>query len=74
MIEINGYLEITEDGHPITYADGIRCIRDEMALSRKEFADMVGLSWRTIEAWEQGIVTPGLAALVYIKKLMEGER
>lgn len=73
MIRINGHLEIEEDGHLITYADGIRCIRSGMNLTRKEFAEKIGLSWRTVEGWEQGITTPGLATLVYIKKMMEVE-
>jgi DNA-binding transcriptional regulator YiaG len=71
MIKITQYLEFEYLGHPVSVRDGIRHIRKSFDMTRKEFAKEIGLSWRTVESWENGIANPGLAVLVFIKKMMD---
>jgi DNA-binding transcriptional regulator YiaG len=37
-----------------SYATYLKALRKELGLSRKEAGEAWGLSWRTIETWEQG--------------------
>lgn len=43
-------------------ADEIKLIRQSCSMNQKHFADLLGVSVKTLEAWEQGINTPGSAA------------
>ena len=43
-------------------ADEIKHIRRSCGLTQRAFADLFGISVKTLEAWEQGINTPGSAA------------
>jgi putative transcriptional regulator len=49
----------------------VRAIREQLALSRSLFANLIGVSERTIEGWEQGRRKPAGAArsLLYIAAL-----
>jgi DNA-binding transcriptional regulator YiaG len=40
------------------YADRLRAARKKLNLSRPEAGEIWGLNWRTIEAWEQGVIVP----------------
>ncbi len=44
----------------------VREIRDELHLSRQEFADQYGFKIRTLEKWEQGVRKPEGAARAYL--------
>ncbi len=41
----------------------IKAIREEMDLSQSEFAELIGVSKRTLQEWEQGRCRPTGAAL-----------
>ena len=41
-------------------------VRRELALSRDEFAGLMGVSKRTVEAWEQGLRRPSGSAAILI--------
>jgi len=41
----------------------IKSIREEMDLSQSEFAELIGVSKRTLQEWEQGRCRPTGAAL-----------
>lgn len=43
-------------------ADQVRSIRNETGLSQKAFASYMGVSVKTVEAWEAGTNTPSGAA------------
>jgi DNA-binding transcriptional regulator YiaG len=71
MITINQYLETEKDGAVVPYSMGIRGIRERMNLDRVQFAESLGVSPRTVEAWEYDQRRPGIMVLVLLKKLME---
>ena len=43
-------------------ADEVKHIRQTCGMTQRAFADVFGISVKTLEAWEQGINTPGSAA------------
>ena len=43
-------------------ADEVKHIRQSCDMTQRAFADVFGISVKTLEAWEQGINTPGSAA------------
>ena len=43
-------------------ADEVKHIRQVCDMTQRRFADLFGISVKTLEAWEQGINTPGSAA------------
>lgn len=45
----------------------VRQIREKMGLSQTEFADRFGLSFRTVQEWEQGRAVPDRPARVLLK-------
>ncbi|CAH9018755.1 helix-turn-helix domain-containing protein [Candidatus Nitrosacidococcus sp. I8] len=52
--------------HIITQTD-VALARQKAQLSQKEFAQILGISARTLESWEQGIRKPSKAAQSLIK-------
>ena len=46
-------------------------IRKEMRLSRRAFGEMLGVSPRTVEAWEQGLRKPTKTALKLLECLQK---
>lgn len=44
-----------------------RAVRDRLALSRAQFAALIGVSERTVEGWEQGRRTPSGPALTLLR-------
>ena len=52
----------------------IRKIRKELGMSRAEFGAALGVSPRTVEAWEQGWRKPSKTAMILIKKMAEKGR
>ena len=44
------------------FADEVKHIRQTCGMTQQAFADVFGISVKTLEAWEQGINTPGSAA------------
>lgn len=45
----------------------ITSAREQAGLTRKELAAKVGVSWRTVEKWEQGRGGPSKTALALLK-------
>ncbi len=50
-------------------AEEIRKLREGMKLSRREFAELVGVSHRTIEKWEYGTRNPRNIAIKTLKQI-----
>lgn len=50
----------------------IREVRRRLNINRIEFGKLVGVSWRTVEKYEQGTCKPGGAATINIKRLRDG--
>ena len=58
------------DNHAIAEAPGSpdpRAIRDQLSLSREQFAALIGVSERTVEGWEQGRRQPSGPALTLLR-------
>ena len=49
----------------------IKEIRELAFLSRKQFAERIGVSVRTVEAYEQGARSPGKSAEMLIRKIQK---
>ena len=49
--------------------DQIKKLRNAKKLSVREFAEKIGVSPRTVEAWEQGARTPSAPAQMLMKKV-----
>jgi len=49
------------------YAASVAGVREKLGLSQREFADMLGISRRTLENWEQGHREPTGAARVLLR-------
>ena len=52
-------------------ASDIAGIRARLGMIKKELAEAVGVSVKTLEQWEAGTVKPGAAALKKLKELAE---
>lgn len=52
---------LTDDGSVMSDADGIKAIRKGAGMSTQAFADLVGVSKRTVEGWESGRMPSRLA-------------
>ena len=62
------------DGKLVDYCQGLRAARESLCLSRAQLADLLGVSARTVEAWEQGLRNPSKSALLLLKKIMAEQR
>ena len=49
----------------------IRRYREEKMISQKEFADLIGVSFASVNRWENGHFTPTLKARRKIRDLLE---
>jgi putative transcriptional regulator len=62
---LDGLQEIKTGGgrrYRVTPPDEIRCIRERVGVSQLRFAQMLGISLRTLQDWEQGRRRPNQAA------------
>jgi putative transcriptional regulator len=48
---------------------GVRAVRDALGASQNVFADFLGVSLRTIQAWEQGINSPQPIACRFLDEI-----
>ena len=60
----------TKDG--ILNKQQIRKLRKSLKLNTAAFGELVGVSGRTVEAWEQGLRQPSKSARMLIEKLIRG--
>lgn len=51
----------------------IKTIRTNMLLTQEEFADKLGVSFETVNRWENGRHEPTMKAKRKIKRLLESE-
>ena len=51
--------------------DDIKKIREDLLLTQKEFAKKVGVSFETVNRWENGKHEPTMKAKRKIKRLLE---
>jgi len=54
-------------GQAAVYATSVAGIRESLGLSQQELADLLGISRRTLENWEQGRREPTGAAKVLLR-------
>ena len=52
------------------YAKVIKLIREKMLLTQQELADLLGVSYVSINRWENGVHEPTMKTKRKIKKLM----
>ena len=52
------------------YKSYIKSARKRLGINTKDFGEKIGVSGRTVEAWEQGRRNPNKSALILIKKLL----
>ena len=53
-------------GTPLTYASGLRQLREERGWSTRDIANITGASPRTVEGWEQRRHKPPKSALMLL--------
>lgn len=69
---IEGNLSFFKDNKKINYADGVKWLRREkLKLNTTQFGDLIGVTSRAVEDWEQGRREPNKYALLLIQKLIE---
>ena len=51
----------------VLHVSGVAGVRDRLGLSQQELADLLGISRRTLENWEQGRRQPTGAARILLK-------
>ncbi len=49
----------------------VRGIRKKLGMSRKKFGATIGVSWRTVESWEQGVRKPSNTAMWLLKSIKQ---
>lgn len=63
---------LDDSGDPLGYGPGIRAVRRRLGLVNPgELGSRLGVSGRTVEAWEQGKLMPAAKRLWMLKELME---
>ena len=55
----------------IDYATAIKQLRDKMLLSQEEFAKVLGVSFASINRWENGHYEPTKLVKIRLKELFE---
>ena len=53
----------------IDYNDGIKILRHGGRMNTDQFGELVGVSGRTVESWEQGLRLPSKSVLLLMQKL-----
>lgn len=56
-------------GQPLDYADGLRRLRREKGWNTTKLAELLGVSRRTVEGWEQGRM-PSKTALLLLQQIL----
>lgn len=56
---------------PLEMADLIRELRQQLGLSQEKFAAKLGVSFRTVNRWENGHTAPSALALKQIEALLQ---
>ena len=49
----------------------LKAIRSKYGLSRKQLAEICGVSARTVESWEQGLRSPSRSAMMLLKSWLK---
>ena len=57
--------------NPSELPELIRLIRQHLGLSQKKFASRLGVSFQTVNRWENGHTTPSQLALKLLKQELE---
>jgi len=60
---------VDENNNPLDYAPAFRQLRKEKGWSTTELAEMLGVSSRTLEGWEQGRM-PSKTSLLLLSHLI----
>jgi DNA-binding XRE family transcriptional regulator len=60
-----------DEGNVMEYYDGLKKLRKLKSWSRKDLADICGVSPRTIQNWEQGRNMPSKPALLLLQKYLD---
>lgn len=56
---------------PLEIARSIRQLRQQLGLSQEKFAAQLGVSFRTVNRWENGHTEPSALALKQIEMLLQ---
>ena len=59
---------IDDKGNAMKYKDGIKELRHSKKMNTKQFGELLGVTFRTVQNWEAGR-EPSLMALLFIKHL-----
>jgi DNA-binding transcriptional regulator YiaG len=65
LAEMN--VELRQRPRPVAEAVDIAALRAEQGLSQREYADLLGLDFRTLQNWEQGRNRPDPAAVTLMR-------
>ena len=55
----------------MTYAEAIKKLRKKMILTQTEFAELLGVTFGTVNRWEKGTFEPTMKIKRKLKKLFE---
>ena len=55
----------------MTYAEAIKKLRKKMILTQTEFAELLGVTFGTVNRWEKGTYEPTMKIKRQLKKLFE---
>jgi DNA-binding transcriptional regulator YiaG len=61
---------LADDGTLMDTGPGIRAIRESLGMSRAQLGKALGVSARTVEAWEQGKDVPAAKRLYMLGSLL----
>lgn len=64
---------LADDGSVMDYAPGIKAARAKLGLTAAQLADLLGVSVRTVNGWEQGRM-PETAGLNMLGKLLRAKK
>ena len=64
---------LADDGTLMDTGPGIRVVRESLGMSRIALSDALGVSKRTLEAWEYGRAVPVPKRLYALKTILEAQ-
>ena len=64
---------LADDGTLLDTGPGIRAVRESLGMSRIALSDAMGVSKRTVEAWEYGRAVPASKRLYALKTILTKE-